>query len=107
MTLEELQRKTPFTSWEGSVDADALDASRRAYATLMTQLVALGPEQPADAYLPALNGYIEEFNRLDEEFEFIETIEREDICECLQDVLDVLDLPDIGECDDLPAVRNW
>ena len=107
MTLELLQAKTPFSSWEGHVNPKALGESRLIYKTTLSKLVQVGLGKPKDAYIPYLNRYIEEFNRIDEEYEFIETIEREDICEHLAQILDVLKLPGIGECDDLPAVRNW
>ena len=107
MTLEQLQAKTPFSSWEGHVNPKALGESRLIYKSTLAELVQIGLGRPKDAYIPVLNRYIEEFNRIDEEYEFIETIEREDICEHLEQVLDILKLPGIEECDDLPAVRDW
>ncbi len=107
MTLERLQAKTPFSSWEGHVNPRALDESRLIYKTTLSKLVQIGVGKPKDTYLPPLNNYIEEFNRIDEKYEFIETIEREDICEHLVEILGVLQLAGVEECDDLPAVRNW
>ena len=107
MTLEQLQAKTPFSSWEGHVDSKALAESRLIYKTTLSKLVQVGLGKQKDAYIPLLNRYIEEFNRIDEEYEFIETIEREDICEHLGQILDILKLPGVEDCDDLPAVRNW
>ena len=107
MTLEQLQAETPFTSWEGHVDPKAIGESRHIYKTTLSKLIQAGPGKSKDTYIPLLNRYIEEFNRIDEEYEFIATIEREDICEHLVQILDILNLPGIQECDDLPAVRNW
>lgn len=107
MTLEQLQANTPFSSWEGHVDSKALGESRLIYKTTLSNLMQVGLGQPKEIYIPLLNRFIEEFNRIDEEYEFIETIEREDICEHLEQILDILNLPGVGECDDLPAVRNW
>jgi|SRR5215831_18943341 len=107
MTLEKLQATKPFASWEGHVNSKALDESRLIYRSTVSKLAQIGLGKPKDAYLPVLNRYIEEFNRIDEKYEFIETIEREDICETLAQILDVLKLPGLAECDDLPAVRNW
>ena len=107
MTLEQLQAKTPFLTWEGHVNPKALGESRLIYKSTLSKLIQAGLGKPKDTYIPLLNSYIEEFNRIDEKYEFIETIEREDICEQLEQILDILKLPGIGECDDLPAVRNW
>jgi len=107
MTLEQLQANTPFSSWAGHVDPKAIEASRHIYKRTIDMLVRIGTGKPKDSYLPVLNKYIEDFNALDDQYEFIETVEREDICECLAEVLDILKLPDINDCDDLPAVRNW
>lgn len=107
MTLEQLQAKTPFSSWAGHVNPKVIDASRLIYKTTVSRLVQIGIGKPKDTYIPVLNKYIEEFNRIDEEYEFIETVEREDICEQLGEILGILKLPGVEECDDLPAVRNW
>jgi hypothetical protein len=107
VTLEKLQAETPFSSWEGHVSPEALGESRLIYTSTLSKLAEIGPGKPEDVYIPVLNRYIEEFNRIDEEYEFIETIEREDICEQLGKILDVLKIPGIAECDDLPAERNW
>ena len=107
MTLEQLQAKTPFSSWEGHINSKALGESRLIYTTTLSKISQVGLGKPKDVYIPLLNRYIEEFNRIDEEYEFIATIEREDICEHLEQILDILKLPGIGECDDLPAERNW
>jgi hypothetical protein len=107
MTLEQLKSRIPFASWSGHVDAKALQESRRIYSDTLSALIQIGPNKPKDKYIPVLNRYIEEFNRIDEKYEFIMTIEREDICDQLRAILDVLKLPGISDCDDLPAVRDW
>jgi hypothetical protein len=107
MSLENLRARKPFSSWEGHVNPKALDKSRRIYKSTVSKIVQIGLGKSRGAYLPVLNRYIEEFNRIDNKFEFIETIEREDICEHLAQILGLLKLPGIAECDDLPAVRNW
>ncbi|HEV7606691.1 MAG TPA: hypothetical protein VGO61_05105 [Steroidobacteraceae bacterium] len=107
MSLEELQTKIPFSSWAGHVNSKALDASREIYKTTLSKLVQIGIGKPKDSYIPVLSKYIEDFNRIDERYEFIETIEREDICEHLGEILAILKLPGVEECDDLPVERNW
>jgi hypothetical protein len=107
MTLEQLQAKSPFASWVGHVNPKALEESRLIYRATLSKLILIGTGKPKETYIPVLSKYIEEFNRIDEKYEFIETIEREDICEHLAEILVVLKLPGIKECDDLPAERNW
>jgi hypothetical protein len=107
MTLEGLQATKPFSSWEGHVNPRALDESRRIYKSTVSKLVQIGLGKSRGAYLPVLNRYIEEFNRIEDKYEFIETIEREDICENLSQILGLLKLQGVAKCDDLPAARNW
>jgi len=84
-----------------------LVSRRLIYKTTLSKLILIGTGKPKDTYIPTLSKYIEEFNRIDEKYEFINTIEREDICEHIEEILDVLNLPGVKECDDLPAARNW
>jgi hypothetical protein len=107
VTLELLQKRTPFESWRGYAPEPAIAASQQIYQSTLASLVRIGTGKSKNAYMPTLNRYIEEFNRIDEEFQFIETVEREDICERLGEILAVLALPGIDDCDDVEAVRNW
>jgi hypothetical protein len=107
MTLELLQKRTPFESWRGYAPEPAIAASQQIYRATLASLVKIGAGKSKDAYMPTLNRYIEEFNRIDEEFRFIETVEREDICERLAEILAILALPGINDCDDVEAVRDW
>ncbi len=107
MALETLQEKTPFSSWTGHVDPKALEQSRDIYKSVVSKLVQIGLGKPRETYIPVLIQYIEDFNLLDEKHEFIETIEREDIWEHLDEILGILKLPGLRDCDDLPAARNW
>jgi hypothetical protein len=107
MLLEEFQAKTPFSTWVQHVNPMALGESRRIYKTMIAELAQLSDKHSKDAYIQVLSRYIEDFNQADEKHQFISTIEREDICEHLEEVLDVLKLSGIDECDDLPVARDW
>jgi hypothetical protein len=107
MTLEQLQKRQPFSSWIGMTDTKAVQASTLIYQATVSSLIRIGLGKPSASYMPTLNGYIEEFNRLDAQYHFIETVEREDICERLAEIVVILKLPGTKGCDDLSAVRNW
>ena len=77
------------------------------HADTLSKLIALGLGKPESAYAPILGDYIAQFNRLNEQYEFVDTIEREDICEHMGEILDMLQLPSYQECDDLPVARDW
>src|SRR6185503_20845331 len=85
-TLEKLQKTQPFSTWIGMTDTKAVQASNLIYQATLSSLIRIGAGKPSSSYLPVLNGYIEEFNRLDAQYHFIETIEREDICERLAEI---------------------
>lgn len=87
MSLELLQKRTPFESWRGYAPEPAIAASQQIYRTTLASLVKIGTGKSADAYMPTLN--------------------REAICERLAEILVVLALPDINDCDDVEAVRDW
>lgn len=105
--LRQLQAQVPFVSWEGHVIPAAIAESRLIYKTTVSKIIDIGTGKPKQTYLPVLNGYIEGFNRVDEKYEFIETDEREEICERLAEILAVLSLPGVRNCDDLTAARDW
>ena len=107
-TLKELQNQTPFEGWRGFADGEALEDSEALYADTVQQLLDLGAEPPCVRCLEILAQYIEAFNVLDEKYDgFIETIERETICDTVSDMARACNIPDVG-CDDVPGEgRNW
>ncbi len=104
-TLEDRRRRVPFESWTGYVDPPALRGARRIIRETIDALIALGPEASEPARIDAFRHCVERFNRLDEEQQFIDTIEREDICELLDELAGLVGLDDYDDC--LTGRRNW
>jgi hypothetical protein len=104
LTWEKLRAKTRFASWEEHVDAPIVSASRKLFADAVDGLAAIrakGGNRKARLVLRAL---VEGFNRLDREHDhFVETIEREDICEEIEEVAFLAGLP--GDIAD--EWRDW
>lgn len=81
-TLEQLQRHKFFPKWKGHPPKKAVAASRQIMTDTVNELLRLGLVSPESQRMAVLQRYIERFNAIDEEMDhFIETVEREDICE--------------------------
>jgi hypothetical protein len=70
----------PATTVAVSPPQDAIDASRANMLATVRALTDLGNSASEEERLKVLQNCIEAFNELDERLEFIETLEREDIC---------------------------
>jgi hypothetical protein len=92
-----------FNGWDGYVGAEAVDASEEAIRSLIDTLIALGPEGSEAAVRHEVGQCVERFNELDDGW--ICTIEREDICECLANVVDLCGLD--GSADWVDDGRDW
>jgi hypothetical protein len=80
VTLDELQAHRFFPTWKGYPPAKAIRASRELMAKTVEELAALGSSASETNRMAILQRCIESFNQLDAEMNFIETVEREDIC---------------------------
>ena len=87
LTLEGLRNKRRFVGWQGFVRKKALDACRKDFRETIDALIALGPEPKVIPRIRILKRCITELNRLDEEYGFIATIEREDLCEEFEEIV--------------------
>jgi hypothetical protein len=101
--LHEMARQAAFKSWRGYVDAEILQESRAIVRATIRALLALGPDAPAAAKLDVIRECVEGFNDIDDGW--ICTIEREDICELIDELGARVDLDDFGE--ELEAWRDW
>ncbi|WP_013627107.1 hypothetical protein [Rubinisphaera brasiliensis] len=82
ITLEELRNRLFFPRWDEYPPKKAIRASRRIMSNTVQQLIDLGLAAPESDRMAILQDCIERFNAIDCEMEhFIETVEREDICE--------------------------
>ncbi len=106
ITLETLRDHQFFTRWDEYPPNKAIRASRRIMSDTVQQLLDLGPAAPESERMAILQGCIEKFNSLDAEMDhFIETVEREDICEEFEAIVHACGL---GAHDDLADEwRDW
>ncbi|MEX2118562.1 MAG: hypothetical protein WD847_03055 [Pirellulales bacterium] len=81
ITLEQLRDRRFFGHWKDYPPANAIRASRDLMTRTVQRLIELGPGASPDARMAVLQQCIESFNQLDAEMSFIETTEREDICQ--------------------------
>jgi hypothetical protein len=106
LTLEEFRQRTPFPNWAGYIESGALRGARRIIRETIDALLEIGSDAPAPLKLDVFRHCVQRFNRLDvEQGGFIETIEREDICELLDELAGLVDLDDYE--DGLTSAREW
>lgn len=79
--LTELATHNFFPNWKGVVLAKLADKSRQIMKSAVENLIALGSLPSKKDRLSVLQSCIESFNELNEKQQFIETVERDDICE--------------------------
>ena len=106
VTLAELRDREFFAAWREYPPENATVASRRIMASTIEKLIALGSDAPKDNRLAVLQHCIESFNEIDAEMDhFIETVEREDICEEFEAIVHACGL---GDHEDLAGRwRDW
>lgn len=82
ITLEELRDRQFFVRWNEYTPKKAIRASRRIMRDTVQQLLDLGPAATESEQMVILQRCIEHFNSIDAKMDhFINTAEREDICE--------------------------
>lgn len=105
ITLEELKERPHFPTWKRYPPAKATRASRKLIAQTIKELIEQGKDAPEADRMAILQKCIESFNELDSELEFIETVEREDICEVFEEIVHACGL---GNHQDLADEwRDW
>jgi hypothetical protein len=81
VTLEELREHRFFAGWKDYPPRKAIRASRKVMTDTVEELLKLRSRASGKQRMAILQRCIESFNALDAEMQFIETIERDDICE--------------------------
>ena len=79
VTLEELTQERSFENWQGHFEPVAIRKARKIMRDTARRLLKLGKDASEQDRVSALRGCIESFNKLDAEFEFIDTEARMDI----------------------------
>lgn len=94
-----------LTSWEGEVDAAALESTRKTLRELASGLIAVAGAAKMDQIGKLFSECIDRLNALNSEHEFICTIEREDLCE---EFYALGELCQVSEnVDDWLSERDW
>jgi len=81
VTLDELLRHRFFANWKDYPPPKVIRAARKVMISTVKNLLDLGRGASEEERMAILKQCIESFNELDAELRFIETDEREDICE--------------------------
>lgn len=81
MTLDALRGHQVFPGWIDYPSPKAVRASRKIMNDTVRELIQLGPHVSEKDRMAVLQRCIEAFNELDARLQFIETEEREDICQ--------------------------
>jgi hypothetical protein len=82
VTLEELRERLFFPRWKAYPSAPAITASRKIMVDTVDRLLRLGKDASQEDKISILRECILSFNELDAQMHhFIETVERENICE--------------------------
>ncbi len=88
VTLQTLSDQRRFQSWEGVVPQAALQATRQVFRDIIDAIIASGPGAAEATVLEVLRGCIASLNALDiQHGGFIETLEREDLCEAFEEIV--------------------
>jgi len=84
--LRDLRDRRFFPGWDGQLPQASITASEQAIRSLIDALIALGPGAGEAQVQAAVSQCVERFNELDEGW--ICTLEREDICDCLGQIVE-------------------
>jgi len=108
LTFATLAAETPFEKWDGPPpyppEAFTRDARAQVLAAV-AELDALGKRPGKRATRTIVRNLIEWFNTADETAHVIETVEREDICETITEMLHVAKHPSL--IDEVHQWRTW
>jgi hypothetical protein len=105
LTYPKKRKQELFREWEGYRPAEIIKASRAIFRDTIDALERLGPRPEQEEVIPIFQRCIERFNHLDEEKQFIDSIERDDIFEEFEELVHLSGLQDAEELID--RWRDW
>ena len=106
VTLADLLTKDLFEKWKTYPPEEAKDGCRNILRTFIQSLQAAGVPADPEFARQHLKSCVLELNQLDEKHNhFIETGEREDLCEVLEEVLHAAKVPALA--DEIHRLRDW
>lgn len=106
VTLDDLLSKELLAEWERYPPEEEKEGSRRILRTFIQSLKADGTPADPDIALLHLESCVVELNRFDAEHDhFIETVEREDLCSVIEEILYAAKVPKLFE--EIDEWRDW
>ncbi|MEM9283792.1 MAG: hypothetical protein AAGA96_18375 [Verrucomicrobiota bacterium] len=103
-TLTDFRDQTLFESWEGEIEASQLAATRLLFRQLIDDLIGAGEHASSANITQKFERCVKGLNKLDEEKQFICTIEREELCDELYAIGAATGMPDDDWVDEW---RDW
>lgn len=111
-TLEELKKEKPTEKWKQDMEdgdehysAEIIEQSEKALDLFIDNLIRLGNKSSEQKVLECVRDIVMRFNELDESYFFIETIEREELCEFIDKAVLLAGLKIEGDVTE--EWRNW
>ena len=95
VTLGSLREKHRFESWEGAVSGGLIEACRGVFRDTIDDLMQDHGKVRKTSVTTALRGCVQRLNELDAEHRFIETVEREDLCQEIDEIACACGVPDV------------
>ena len=93
VTLSQLRDKERFATWGGSVSDELIDVCRHIFAETIDSLLEFEGKPPKKSMVAAMKECVTRLNELDTEQHFIETIEREDLCQEIDEIVHACRFP--------------
>ncbi len=87
LTLDALKGKQRFVSWEGSVSDELINVCRHLFLDTIAGLMEREGKPRKKEVVAILRECVERLNELDTEYYFIATIEREDLCQEIDEII--------------------
>jgi hypothetical protein len=98
VSFSDLLEKELFPTWLDYPPQQAKESCQKSIKQLVQQLSEAKKPLTKDFVVAQLKKCVQDLNRLDaENNNFIETVERDDICEVLEEVVNVAKFPDLAE----------
>ncbi|MBW8863396.1 MAG: hypothetical protein JF609_00435 [Verrucomicrobia bacterium] len=104
-SFSKLLAKDLFPTWKDYPPKAAKEGCRRIIRAFIQTLAEAKAPLKRDFVATELKKCVEELNQLDTHKNFIETIEREDLCEVLHEVLHAAKFPELS--DEIENWRDW
>lgn len=103
--LKRFRRRPILPGWDRHIDENQLSAVREILRSALDEVIALGRRMELEMAEEILAQAIEQLNELNTEEPFIFTIEREELCDWLYELGDIIGLESDEEWVD--EYRDW